>query len=85
MISGKTRDQCLLALRAAQGNPDVAFEILLSGGVPVGEGGGSEEFGDDYGDESEDPMAGNPLAAIAQNPNFQLIRQRILQDPAFYN
>lgn len=73
MISGKTREQCLLALRAAQGNPDVAFEILMSG-VPLDENSlasGQDDMGDDYGDESEDPMAGgNPLAAIAANPNF---------------
>lgn len=31
MISGKSKDQCLLALRAAQGVPDIAFEILMSG------------------------------------------------------
>ncbi len=85
MISGKTREQCLLALRAAQGSPDVAFEILMSG-IPLNEaalsgamgGGGAEaDYGDEYGDESDEPIgggAGNPLAAIAQNPNFQLIR-----------
>jgi hypothetical protein len=94
MISGKTRDQCVLALRAAQGSPDVAFEILMSG-MPLteaalggGAGGAEGDYGDEYGEESEEPLgggAGNPLAAIAQNPNFQLIRQRILQDPSFYN
>lgn len=52
MISGKARDQCVAALRAAKGNPDIAFEYLLAG-VPLGgaEGGAIEEGGDDYGDE----------------------------------
>jgi hypothetical protein len=30
-ITGKSKEQCTLALRAAQGNPDVAYEILASG------------------------------------------------------
>jgi UV excision repair protein RAD23 len=96
MISGKPRDQCILALRAAFGNPDRAFEYLLSGvnlaAVANQPGAGAEaagyDDGDDYGDEegSADPMAmgGNPFAALASNPNFNVIRQRILQDPSFY-
>jgi hypothetical protein len=35
MLTGKSRDQCILALRAAQGVPDVAYEILSSG-MPLG-------------------------------------------------
>jgi len=31
MISGKSKEMCGAALRAAQGNPDVAFEILMQG------------------------------------------------------
>lgn len=82
MLTGKTKEQCTLALRAAQGNPDVAYEILSSG-MPLnaGMGGeGDEGMEDDYGDE--DPSVGggapgggaNLLAAIADNPNFPLIR-----------
>ncbi len=77
----------MLALRAAQGNPDVAYEILASG-MPLT---GAEDMGDDYGDEGEEdashggmPAGANPFAALSQNPNFTLIRQRILQDPNFY-
>lgn len=42
MLTGKSKDQCILALRASQGNPDVAYEILASG-MPLdgsGVGGG---------------------------------------------
>lgn len=45
---------------------------------------------DDYGDEEGSGagagggLQGNPFAALAQNPNFAMIRQRILQDPSFY-
>jgi UV excision repair protein RAD23 len=78
------------ALRAAFGNPDRAFEFLMSGIPAEGMGAAGGDVGDDdYGDEegSADVGAGaggNPFAALASNPNFALIRQRILQDPNFY-
>jgi hypothetical protein len=105
-ITGKSKDQCALALRVAQGNPDVAYEILASGlplnagmlnaagaGAGVGAGGADAsagDYGDEYGDEGDDDGAGgfpagaNPFAALASNPNFEMIRQRIRQDPNFY-
>lgn len=69
MISGKPKDQCILALRAAFGNPDRAFEFLMSGvnlqalvqaagqpgaGAGVGAGLAGAEGGADYGDEYGD-------------------------------
>lgn len=106
-ITGKSKEQCSLAIRAAQGNPDVAYEILSSGmplneamlsgagagaGAAVGGGAAGDEYGDEYGDEGDDgagaggmPAGANPFAALASNPNFGMIRQRILQDPNFYN
>jgi hypothetical protein len=85
MLTGKSRDQCILALRAAQGVPDVAYEILSSG-MPLTQEALNAAEGDDYGDEGdEDASVGsnlsagsNPFAALASNPNFGLIRQRIL-------
>ena len=73
-ISGKPRDQCIAALRAAFGNPDRAFEFLMSG-LPAGGGAeGGEGMGadDDYGDEDSSGVGGgagaagaNPFAALA--------------------
>lgn len=89
MISAKPREACVAALRAAFGDPNRAFEYLMSGGVPEG-GDGGEGIEDDggYGDEEGSAefagAGGNPFAALASNPNFALIRQRILQDPNFY-
>jgi XPC-binding domain len=96
MLTGRSKEDCTLALRAAQGVPDIAYEILSSG-IPLNQLGNpgalaGQDVGDDYGDEDEDPSAeggmpagANPFAALASNPNFALIRQRILQDPNFYN
>ena len=81
-ISGKPKELCVAALRAAFGNPDRAFEFLLAGLPAGGMGGeGSEAMAeDDYGDEEGSGVGGgagaggNPFAALAQNPNFAMIR-----------
>jgi len=55
---------------------------MLSGAGGGAAGGDYDDEGDD--DEGDDGGAGNPFAALASNPNFAMIRQRILQDPNFY-
>ena len=35
-ISGKPRDLCIRALNAAFGNPDAAFDFLMSNNIPSG-------------------------------------------------
>lgn len=63
----------------------------------LGGGGAQQDYDDDYGDEgganpgvgggsagAGGAGAGNPFAALASNPNFAMIRQRIIQDPNFY-
>jgi hypothetical protein len=82
-ISGKTREECIAALRAAYLDPNRAFDYLMSG-IPA-EGGHdqhdpADEGMDDYGEEggAGADMGANPFAALASNPNFALIRQRIL-------
>ena len=87
-ITGRPREMCVQALSAAGGNADIACEILLSGGVPM-EGGAEDDYGDEYEGEGSgapgaDMAGGNPLAALANNPSFAMIRQRIISDPNFY-
>lgn len=46
---------------------------------------GEDGYEDEYGEEGgEGGYGAEDLAALAQNPNFEAIRQRITQDPAFY-
>lgn len=66
-ISGKTKEQCLQALKATNGDPNIAFEYLMSMG-DVGFGNemfGDEEYDgnegegqDDYGEEGEGEEGG---------------------------
>jgi len=65
-ISGKPKEHCIAALRAANGNPDRACEFLFSGAA-FDEGEGMEDYGGEYGDEGDDGgnNAGNPFMALA--------------------
>jgi hypothetical protein len=70
----------------------LAYELLLQG-IPEellngeadlgdeGDDGYEEEYGGEGGD---DGFGADDLSALAANPNFEVIRQRITQDPAFY-
>jgi hypothetical protein len=71
------------ALRMANGEPNRAFEIIMQlGNMEEGEGLMEGDYGDDdyqNDEEGSQPVSGgNMFEALAQNPNFALIRQRIL-------
>jgi hypothetical protein len=56
---------------------------MPQGGMPPMGGMGYEDmYGDEEGEEGEDDGSGlGDLAAFAQNPQFQALRQRIIQNP----
>ncbi len=59
-----------------------------AGGAPAG-GAPAQAYQDDGGDYGDEVGEGNAgglggLEALANNPNFAAIRQRIIQDPNFY-
>ena len=76
-ISGQSREDCIRALRAARGDPNLAFEVLQNGLPEPDEASVNS-------DEPEAPHQ-NVFEALASNQNFQAIRQRIVSDPAFFN
>ena len=94
VLSGKSREMCIQALRAAQNIPDIAFEFLMSGHIPQAPAD-QEGANADYGDEGDDgegagleglnvsPEVLQQIQALVSNPSFPMIRQRMLQDPAF--
>jgi hypothetical protein len=68
---------------------------LTGAGAGAGADGGEEDYGEEdpsaysgagagAGAGGAGGAGGNPFAALASNPNFAMIRQRILQDPSFY-
>ena len=77
-ISGQIRENCIRALAAAQNQPDLAFEILMSGGLPEGDDMGDGE--DPYG--QEDPGAGMPMAG-GLDPNVQQQLAALVNNPSF--
>lgn len=72
-------------------DPNVAFELLMIEPEQLAQmqmqhqmmGGDMEEDDGEYGDEDMDGQ-GSGLAAFVNNPQFQQLRQRMLQNPAFF-
>jgi hypothetical protein len=87
-LSGKSRDECIQALRAAQNIPDLAFEFLMSGHIPQMGAGEQQDYGDEEMDEQADmgglpnmnidPQAMQGIQALINNPSFPMIRQRMI-------
>lgn len=85
------REACARALAAAQGVPDIAFELLMGGGVPEGDLPDDDPYGDEEdasmggGAAGGDPLAGfnldpevrQQISSLVSNPNFGMIRQRL--------
>lgn len=79
-FSGKPRDLCIRALSAAYGDVNRAFEYLEFGIPNTGNQQqqprppvNQQPAYQDYGDEDMEGGV-NPLMALAQNENFDLVR-----------
>lgn len=80
---GFPRDQCEAALRAAFGHQERAVEYLLTGipdNIPAQQPPAAAPTGAPPGGA---PGAGD-FAALTSNPMFGQLRERILQDPQFF-
>lgn len=85
---GFPREECMRALRAAYYNPDRAVDYLLNG-IPdepqpqphqqPSHGGGHASHGGDGGEGGA-----NPLAFLQNNPMFAQLRQRLINEPQFF-
>lgn len=86
-ISAKSREQCIRALTAAQGIPDIAFEFLLSGNipdVPIGGGEGDEEaYGDEEMGEEGEGSVGDNLAQYNLDATTMQAIQTLVSNPNF--
>lgn len=88
-ISGQSRENCVRALAAAHNQPDLAFEILMSGGLPEGDAemGGEEPYGEEGEDGAAmaDAMAamGGGAAAGGLDPAVQAQLQALVNNPSF--
>lgn len=88
---GFDRDKCMQALRAAFYNPDRAVDYLLNGipaepqppSNPAGANPGMGAMGGAEGGAGASGGAGD-LSFLANNPMFGQIRDRIAQDPQFF-
>ncbi|XP_059177613.1 UV excision repair protein RAD23 homolog B-like isoform X2 [Physella acuta] len=93
MMMGFERENVVRALRASFNNPDRAVEYLL-GGIPHGADEGNQPSRPTEGSESNVSMASNPtsentgssqtsdpLAFLRSQPQFQMMRQAIQENP----
>jgi UV excision repair protein RAD23 len=76
MELGFPRDQTEAAIRAARGNPDLAIEVLMGGGLQEEEGVEGAE-----GAEPEEAGGENPFSFLNGHPAMAQIRQTLQQNP----
>ncbi|XP_019874342.1 UV excision repair protein RAD23 homolog B [Aethina tumida] len=84
---GYPRDQVMSALRASFNNPDRAVEYLITGIPNIEDADAvSESAAADMSDVDERQSdAGDPLAFLRSQPQFQQMRQVIQQNPQLLN
>ncbi|KAJ8953711.1 hypothetical protein NQ314_007321 [Rhamnusium bicolor] len=85
MDMGYARAQVELALRASFNNPDRAVEYLINGIPIVDEQEAVNESADMSGVDERQSDAGDPLAFLRNQPQFQQMRQVIQQNPQLLN
>lgn len=93
-ISGRARDHVVRSLELASGNADVAFELCtlepsqLEAMASQAAQQQHMDMGDDFYEEDEEEGSGMAInqdfAAFVNNPNFESIRERIIQNPMFF-
>jgi len=87
-ISGRGREDCIKAYRFTNNNPDIAFEVLLSGqpipDKPLGQGPEGDEADGGYGDEDGQglPDAGG-LGNLNLDPETMQAIQALVNNPSF--
>lgn len=72
----------------AGGDPNVAFELCLADPAQLDQMQAAHNMmgaeGEDEGSYEDEGGALGGLAAFVNNPQFQMLRQRMLQNPAFF-
>mmetsp|Transcript_8307 Transcript_8307/g.8189 ORF Transcript_8307/g.8189 Transcript_8307/m.8189 type:complete len:296 (-) Transcript_8307:34-921(-) len=90
MEMGYSREEVVAALNAAHNNSAIAIEFLMSGYAPMPEGEGESAEYEEEEDEEDPGEPGEEITSttfdfLLQSPEFQSIREVILQNPEELN